>query len=412
MQPDSLARLLARPFADSAAAGASAVAATVADSLTAALDTLARTVDSLASAPAPNTARPAAFPDVLGADVKRAATAASEASEGVWARLVAATDGLLGFGSEITEDLLLTVLLAGMLWAVRTAVLAAVRRRATDPRTVYRWRKGSFYLSVGLAALVLLPLWGGAVGSVATFFGLLTAGLAIALRDPVVNLVGWLYILWRRPFSPGDRVTVRAFTGDVTDQRLFSFTLLEVATETGAYQSTGRVVTVPNGWVFSDAVVNHTGAFPYVWHEIAVPVTFESDWRAAKGLLLTIARERAEAFSADAEAALRRTASEHFIFFSTLTPTVYTSVTEDGVRLTLRYLVPPRRLRASEEAVWEDILDAVAARDDVAFAYRTQRMYRAPEETKPGLGGPPRGGRHPHDGQHPREGNAPDDAAP
>ncbi|HEX8297542.1 MAG TPA: hypothetical protein VF594_00160, partial [Rubricoccaceae bacterium] len=117
-------------------------------------------------------------------------------------------------------------------------------------------------------------------------------------------------------------------------------------------------------------------------------VTFESDWRAAKNLLLTIARERAEAFSSNAEAALRRTASEHFIFFSALTPTVYTSVFANGIRLTLRYLVLPRRLRTSEEAIWEDILDAFAGRGDIAFAYPTQRVYRAPEEAPPSLGGP------------------------
>ena len=69
----------------------------------------------------------------------------------------------------------------------------------------------------------MLPMWLGAFTSVATFFGLLSAGLAIALRDPIVNLFGWFYILWRRPFNPGDRITVRDHTGDVTDQRLFSF---------------------------------------------------------------------------------------------------------------------------------------------------------------------------------------------
>ncbi len=381
MQPDS-----------TAAALADTLATATADPLAAAVDTLEQTVDSLARAAvaapgAPNAAAPPVLLDSLS-DVKRAAAAAATASEGLWTRVVEATNGVLGFGGEITEDLLITGLLVGLLWAVRTAVLAAVTRRATDPRSLYRWRKGTLYGAVALGLFVLLPVWGGAVGSVATFFGLLSAGLAIALRDPVVNFFGWLYIIWRRPFSPGDRITVRELTGDVTDQRLFSFTLLDVATETGAFQSTGRVVNVPNGWIFSDAFINHTGAFPYVWHEIAVRVTFESNWRAAKLILLTIAKERAEAFSSDAEAARRRAASEPVIFFSTLTPTVYTSVVENGVRLTLRYLVPPRRLRPSEEAIWEDILDAFAARGDVAFAYNTQRMVRAPDENKPGLGGP------------------------
>ena len=365
------------------------------DSLTRAAETLIAAVDTLArdaGVPLDTPPRPnAVLLDSVGT-VKQAAAAAQhaaqDASAGLWTRVVAATSAVLGFGTEVTEDLLITVVLVGGLWAVRTAVLAGVHRRSTDPRTRYRWRKGTLYATVVVAVLVLLPVWGGAVGSVATFFGLLSAGLAIALRDPVVNLFGWLYILWRRPFTPGDRITVRDRTGDVTDQRLFSFTLLDVETATGAFQSTGRIVNVPNGWIFSEAFVNHTGAFAYVWHEIPVVVTFESDWRGAKELLLTIAHDRAEAFSENAEAALRQTASEHFIFFSKLTPTVYTSVVEDGVRLTLRYLVPPRRLRVSEEAIWEDVLDAFATRDDVAFAYRTQRMYRTNEEGKPGAGGP------------------------
>ncbi len=381
--------------AQAAAAPAQGALVQAADSLARASETLAGAVDTLArAARVPPDIRPRASAVLVDSavSVKRAAAAAQQAaqdaSSGLWARIVAATDSVLGFGTEITEDLLITAVLVALLWGARTAVLAGVTRRASDPRTLYRWRKGTLYATVIVAVIVLLPVWGGAVGSVATFFGLLSAGLAIALRDPVVNLFGWLYILWRRPFTPGDRITVRDRTGDVTDQRLFSFTLLDVETMTGAFQSTGRVVNVPNGWIFTDAFINHTGAFPYVWHEIPVLVTFESDWRAAKRVLLDIARDRTEAFSADAEAALRRTASEHFIFFSKLTPTVYTSVVQDGVRLTLRYLVPPRRLRVSEEAVWEDVLDAFAARDDVAFALRTQRMYRTNEEGKPGAGGP------------------------
>ena len=352
--------------------------------------------DALAAVVEPSAVAPRAVAEVLPdtllrsvADAKRAATAASEAalkaSDGLWEHVILAADGVTGFGAEITEDVLLTVAVAVVLWALRTATLAAVKRNATDPATLYHWRKGSLYAAVGLGLVLLVPLWGGAVGSLATFLGLLSAGLAIALRDPIAGVFGWFYILGRRPFAPGDRVTVRGHTGDVTDVRLLGFTLLEVDAADGAGQSTGRIIHVPNGWVFSESLVNHTAAFAYVWHEVAVTVTHESDWRVAKDDLLRIARERAEAFSPDAEAELRRSASEHFIVYAQLTPTVYTSVDENGVRLTLRYLVRPRAVRGSEQAVWEDILDAVAARDSVAFAYRTQRLFNAPAETKPGL---------------------------
>lgn len=315
----------------------------------------------------------------------------AEVGAGIWDRFVEAVADVTRLGPTASEDLLLTAILFAILWGVRTAVLAAVRRRSPDDvRRLYQWRKGTTYVASVIAVIALINIWVGAIGSLATFFGLLSAGLAIALKDPLVNLAGWMFILWRRPFAPGDRVSVRAHTGDVIDQRLFQFTLLEVGTATGAGQSTGRIVHVPNGWVFSDPVINHTSAFAYVWNEVAVVVTFESDWRGAKEILLDVAHECADHLSEDAERTLRRAAREYFIFYSKLTPTVYTSVVGEGVQLTMRYLVAPRRVRGSEQDVWEAILDRFADRDDIDFAYPTTRFFRNPEEGKPSAGGPPR----------------------
>lgn len=298
---------------------------------------------------------------------------------------------LVGLGPMLTRDLLLTAVLLVVLWGVRQIVLRLVRRQAPDdPRRLYQWRKGTTYAAFVVGLLAVVWIWTDAIGSVSTFLGLLTAGVAIALKDPLVDLAGWGFVLWRRPFTTGDRISIRGHTGDVIDQRLFQFTLLEVGTKTGAGQSTGRIVHVPNGWVFSDSVTNHTGTFAYVWHEVAVVVTFESDWRAAKQILLDVAHECADHLSEDAERTLRRAAREYFIFYSKLTPTVYTSVVGEGVQLTMRYLVAPRRVRGSEQDVWEAILDRFAARDDVDLAYPTSRIYHNYVEGKPGAGGPAR----------------------
>ena len=314
---------------------------------------------------------------------------AGRVPDGLWGRVVGAVDGVLGFGPKITADLLLTVVLFVVLWAVRRAVLSLVRRRAPDDvRRLYQWRKGTTYAATVVAVLVLFRIWVGETGSLGTFLGLLTAGVAIALKDPLTDLAGWGFVLWRRPFTTGDRVTINGVTGDVIDQRLFQFTLLEVGTATGAGQSTGRIIHVPNGWVFTNSLMNHTGVFAYVWHEVAVVVTFESDWRAAKAVLLEVAHECADHLSEDAERTLRRAAREYFIFYSKLTPTVYTSVVGEGVQLTLRYLVAPRRVRGSEQDVWEAILDRFAARDDVDLAYPTTRFFSNDREGKPGTGGP------------------------
>jgi small-conductance mechanosensitive channel len=145
--------------------------------------------------------------------------------------------------------------------------------------------KTSAYVAFALGVLVIVPLWFEGVKSASTFLGLLSAGLAIALRDPVVNLAGWAFILWRRPFEVGDRIQIGTHAGDVIDQRIFQFTLMEIGNWVGADQSTGRVVHIPNGKVFTEMLANYSKGFQYIWDEIPVLITFESNWEKAKGIL-------------------------------------------------------------------------------------------------------------------------------
>ncbi len=268
----------------------------------------------------------------------------------------------------------LAILLA--LWLLRLLILRVVEGRSADVRVRYRWRKGTAYAAVLLGALLVGPIWLHGVRTAATFLGLVSAGLALALRDPLANLAGWVFILWRRPFEVGDRVQVGEHAGDVVDQRIFQFTLLEIGNWVAADQSTGRVIHVPNGQVFTIPLVNYTSEFEYIWHEVPVTITFESDWRRAKGIIQEIADRRAGSLSQDAEDRVRRMAGRLMILYSELTPIVYTRVVSNGVQLTARYLCDPRRRRSIEHAIWEDVLQAVAEQPEIEFAYPTQRFYQ------------------------------------
>lgn len=311
----------------------------------------------------------------------------AEAFDSFYAWLQSAT----GLAESTLDHLLATIVVVVVLGVLRALLIRVINRRTTDVRAQYQWRKTASYTVVFLGFLIVGRIWLSEFGSLATFFGLLSAGLAIALKDPVTNVAGWAFIVWRKPFSAGDRISLLNFAGDVIDQRIFQFTLLEIGTPTGAGQSTGRIIHVPNGKVFSEPVINYTRGFQYVWNEIPVVVTFESNWRAAKQILLEIAQARAEELSEDAERKVRQAAQEYMIFYSKLTPTVYTDVLDHGVRLTIRYLVEPRRRRGSEELLWEAVLDAFAAHDDIDFAYPTQRFYHNVTEGKPGARANPNG---------------------
>ena len=152
-----------------------------------------------------------------------------------------------------------------------------------------------------------------------------------------------------------------------------------------ADQSSGRIIHVPNGKVFTDPVANYNKGFRYIWNEVPVVVTFESDWKKAKHILGKIAIKHAEHLTQQAEQELLAASQQYLINYRKLTPIVYTNVVDYGVQLTIRYLIEPRKRRGTEHAIWEDILTEFAAAPDIDLAYHTTRGFKYTEEGKPAL---------------------------
>jgi small-conductance mechanosensitive channel len=286
-------------------------------------------------------------------------------------------------GQGLEAKLFYSLLALLSFWAIRRVALI-VFLRGREVQVQYRIRKLVAYITWPCAFLVIGRIWFAGFEALSTYLGLLSAGLAIALQSPLVNLAGWAFILWRQPFKVGDRVQLGDYRGDVIDQRIFMFSLMEIGNWVDADQSTGRVLHVPNGKVFTEVLANYGQGFQYIWHEIPVLVTFESDWRKAKQLLLEMAERHGAAISDKAQQQLREAAKKFMIFYKTLTPTVYTSVRDSGVLLTIRYLSDPRKRRSTEQEIWEAILDSFARHADIDFAYPTQRLYANDREGKPG----------------------------
>jgi small-conductance mechanosensitive channel len=268
-----------------------------------------------------------------------------------------------------------------VLWALRGIANRLVHRRFhNDTMKFYSWRKLVSYSFMVLVIVLIGRLWLAGWTTLVTYLGLVSAGLAIALQDLIVSLAGWAFIIWRRPFEVGDRIEISGHMGDVIDLRLFAFSILAVGGySVYAEQSTGRIIHIPNGTVFKEPVMNTHQGVPYVWNEIQVMVTFESDWEKAKKILNNIILELAPDVE-EGMAQYKKRADRFVISYSNLAPTIYTSVADSGVVLTMRYLVEPRKRRGSQHAIWEAILRAFALHWDIDFAYPTQREYLHFEE--------------------------------
>ncbi|MEP0004813.1 MAG: mechanosensitive ion channel domain-containing protein [Balneola sp.] len=288
----------------------------------------------------------------------------------------------------LTSQILKTLVVIFILWLIRSLTLRVVHKNVESKRTTYKWRKNLTYISAFIGIILISQIWFSALGDLSTYFGLLSAGLAIALKDPVTDLAAWLFIIWRKPFDVGDRIELGKSKGDVIDIRPFKFTILEIGNWVDADQSTGRVIHIPNHTVFTEQLANYTSDFQFIWNEIGIMVTFESDWKKAKEILSTIAEEESKDFIEQAKEQIKRAAKSYLIEYRYLTPIVYTNVKDSGVMLSIRYLTDPRRRRGSAQAIWERALDEFSQSDSIDLAYPTIRVFNNPKEGKPDTGGP------------------------
>jgi len=289
---------------------------------------------------------------------------------------------MLGFGPEIQGKILSTIIFV-VIWFLLDRLLKKLIFDKIDDYTLrYQWQKIVKYITAIIMIMLLTKIWFGAFESIGTYLGLVSAGLAIAFKDLLVNLAGWVFIMIRKPLTVGDRVQIGDVTGDVIDIRIFQFSVIEIGNWVDADQSTGRIIHIPNGIVFVKPQANYTAGFEYIWNEIPVLLTFESDWKKAKEILIDAVNKHAVHLSQDAQKQIKEAAKKFLIFYKNLTPIVYTSVKDSGVQLSMRYLCHARRRRTTEELIWEEVLEQFAKHKDIDFAYPTQRFYNNINEGK------------------------------
>ncbi|QCR24126.1 mechanosensitive ion channel family protein [Pontibacter sp. SGAir0037] len=284
----------------------------------------------------------------------------------------------VGLTAITQENILSSLLVLLGLWLLSRILLRVVSRREQDSRKLYQWKKTTNYVVTGLGILLLINIWFNGFQPIATFLGLLSAGLVVALRDPIMNMFGWVFLIWKRPFKVGDRIKVNEHTGDVIDIKLFQFTLNELGVWVDSEQATGRIVHIPNSHVFTRALINYNYGFPFLWHEVQVRITFESNWQKAKSILEEIGAKYSVELSEAAQQRIRVEAQRHLIFYNNYNARVYTKVRENGIQLTIRYLSNVSGRRESENKIWQDVLTQFMASPDIRFAYPTTRFYQSP----------------------------------
>ncbi|MFB6136711.1 MAG: mechanosensitive ion channel family protein [Halobacteriaceae archaeon] len=227
-------------------------------------------------------------------------------------------------------------LLVGGTIADRTAN----KRRRHDARNVLR-------LAFGVGATVALlgvvtEQWLGVLFSL----GVVGFAVTFALQQPLFSLIGWFYIVVKRPYGVGDRVAIDDARGDVISVDFFVTTLWEIDGQlVSSNQPSGRTITVPNSVVLSSHVYNYTWEeFPHVWNEVTFQVAYETDLEFAATAMTEEADDLlGDEMAAGIERYRERLAETPVELEVRDRPSVNVAQGESWVELRLRYLVHPKR---------------------------------------------------------------------
>lgn len=286
--------------------------------------------------------------------------------------------------AALRNRIIQTVLIILVIWVInRISFRLIYRGESVEMRKQYHWRKVIEYTSFFLGILIIGNLWISNFQSVTTFFGLLSAGIAIALKDIFVNIAGWAFIYLRKPFDVGDRIQIGDIKGDVIDLRLFQLSVLEIGNWVDADQSTGRVIHIPNGKVFTDPQANYSIGFNYIWNEQTVYITLMSDFKKAKSILREILDTQLKDEMKVAEKVFRKAKHDHLIVYKQFTPMVFTNITERGIQLSMRYLCDPKKRRMLQHAITETILERFGPEDNIRLAYPTSTVLLHQDQPHP-----------------------------
>jgi small-conductance mechanosensitive channel len=256
----------------------------------------------------------------------------------------------------------------GVLVALIAIVLAIgeISRRATfryvhDVRRRYQFlllRRVVIWLTIGL---IIVLTFATQLGSVMTFAGLLTAGVAVALQNVIVSVVAYFFLIGKYGIRVGDRVQIAGVTGEVVEIGLVRIHLMELGGP-GESQPSGRIVAFSNSIVFQPTagVFKQIPGTSFVWHEVKLALAPETDYHDAKDRL-TAAADAALAGDKEGLETQRMQMEKNLTSVTPgeLSPKVRLHYTGSGIEATVRFPVELEKATETDDHVMRELLAAL-----------------------------------------------------
>lgn len=255
-----------------------------------------------------------------------------------------------------------------LFWILFEEILAT---RIKDSKTRYSLRKVFSVLGAGVFLAVFVGIWIVETQNILLAFGLIGAAVAFAIQDIFKNFIGGLMIFLNGLYRVGDRIELNQKFGDVIDVGVFYTTLMEMREWVSGDQNTGRLTIIPNGGVLTGALQNYTRDFDFIWDEITLPITYDSDWNHAANLILEIVKKETAQVGENSQRIMEKLEGKYYFTKRSLEPIIFITLTDNWITFGIRYVTEVRTRRALHDRLSRIILLEIEKSENIQIASST-----------------------------------------
>lgn len=270
--------------------------------------------------------------------------------------------------------LLITILLAFLL-------KFTLRKYIIDTNRIYTANKAINFLNIITIILILLFSYLENVSYLVAVVGFASAGLAIAMKDLFMSVLGWFVIVLGGSVHVGDRVRAckdgMIYVGDVLDISMLRITLFEDVTLTSYMENrrAGRIIFIPNNFIFTTMFANYTHAgFKTVWDGIDFSITFDSNYKKALKISTEIGKKYAKNYTEMVKKQVYRLRDRYSLRNPNLEVRTYCMIESNGFRISLWYQTNAYATLTLRSTISGEIIERMLEEDDIFLTYPTTKV--------------------------------------
>lgn len=257
-----------------------------------------------------------------------------------------------------------------------------VKRYMSDNERFYIINKALNISFVTISIFTLLLAYIENVSYLVTILGFASAGIAIAMKDWFMSLLGWATLVLGGAIHVGDRVRfVREgveYVGDIVDISMLRMTMHEDINLTSymTNRRAGRMIFIPNNYIFTDMIANYShSGLKTVWDGIDFVITFDSDANKATQIAKEITKKYSKGYTEITRKQLNKLRSKYGMRNTNVEPRIFVHIESYGLKISAWYLTNSYATMTLRSTISVEIISRIQAEEKIQLAFPTQSIY-------------------------------------